>query len=107
MLPKDLQALQIALGEYFFTFANRARTNLNAGFGIYHYEAITIGLQAVLDGLDLTNRGVLAKLRDELRAIKLDPVFIRITTGDGKNSPGPLRDRITFVEERLKNAFPG
>ena len=40
---KTFQALQIALGEYPFGFANRARTTLTAGFGIYHYEAITIG----------------------------------------------------------------
>ena len=35
-------------------------------------------------------------------AIKLDPDFIRMTTGGGKNSPGPLQDRIGFVEGRVK-----
>ena len=85
--------------------ANRPRTTLSAGFSIYHYEAITIGLRTVLDQLDLTDPAVVSKLADELRAIKLDPAFIAITMGDGKNSPGPLNQRIGFVEERLKNAF--
>ena len=46
---KTFEVLRQALGEYSFAFANRARNDLSAGFSIYHYEAITIGLQAVLD----------------------------------------------------------
>jgi hypothetical protein len=102
---KTFEALQKSLGEYSFAFANRARTNLSAGFSIYHYEAITIGIQVVIDRLDLESKEVVSKLEGELRAIKLDPEFIGITTGGGKNSPGPLNDRITFVEKRLSDAF--
>ncbi len=36
-----------------------------------------------------------------LKAIKLDEAFIKITQGGGKNSPGPLNDRIQFVKQRL------
>jgi hypothetical protein len=102
---RTFEALQKTLADYSFAFANRAKTDLSAGFSIYNYEALTIGLQAVLDQIDLTDPSLIAALRRELKAIKLDPEFIRITTGGGKNSPGPLNDRITFVEERLKNAF--
>lgn len=102
---KTFEALQKSLAEYSFAFANRARTNLSAGFSIYHYEAITIGLQTVLDRLDLGNPRVVSKLEGELRAIKLDPEFIGITTGGGKNSPGPMSERIGFVKKRLNNAF--
>ena len=102
---KTFEALQNTLVDYSFAFANRPRTTLSAGFSIYHYEAITIGLQTVLDQIDLTDPAVVSKLEGELRAIKLDPAFIAITTGGGKNSPGPLNQRIGFVEERLKNAF--
>jgi hypothetical protein len=98
--------LRKTLADYSFSFANRARNDLSAGFSIYHYEAITIGLQTVLERVDLADPANISRLKSELRAIKLDPRFIGITTGGGKNSPGPLRDRIGFVEGRLRDAFP-
>ena len=49
---------------------------------------------------------IIERLKQTLMAIKLDSVFINMTTGGGKNSPGPLNDRITFVERRLLDAFP-
>jgi hypothetical protein len=45
---------------------------------------------------------MIERLKSEFIAIKLDPDFIRMTTGGGKNSPGPLADRISFVQERVK-----
>jgi hypothetical protein len=45
-------------------------------------------------------------MKDLLTGIKLDPAFIELTTGGGKNSPGPLSDRIRFVQERLSAAYP-
>lgn len=101
------EALQKTLSDHAFAFANRARNDLSAGFSIYHFEAITIGLQAVLDRLDLTKQCAVEKLREVLRSIKLDGEFIELTTGGGKNSPGLLSDRIRFVEKRLTDAFPG
>lgn len=49
---KTFESLEKTLGEYAFAFANRAKNDLSAGFSIYHFEAITIGLQAVLSRLD-------------------------------------------------------
>jgi hypothetical protein len=104
---KTFDALQKTLGDHSFAFANRTRDNLSAGFSIYHFEAITIGLQSVLDHLDLTEQNVLERLRETLKGIKLAKEFIQLTTGGGKNSPGPLKDRIEFVEKKLKDAFAG
>jgi hypothetical protein len=104
---RTFAALRRALGDMAFAIAYKTRDKLTAGFGAYHYEAITIGLQPVLDRLDLDDGGVIERLRETLTAIKLDPVFIEMTTGGGKNSPGPLNDRIGFVERRLVDAFPG
>ena len=104
---RTFEALRKALGEMAFAFANKSREKLAAGFGAYHYEAITIGLQAVLDRLDLDDTGVIERLRNTLTEIKLDPDFIAMTTGGGKNSPGPLNDRINFVQRRVVDAFPG
>jgi hypothetical protein len=102
---KTFEALKLTLGEYSFAFANRSRTDLSAGFSVYHFEAITIGLQAVLGALDLNDAKTISKLEVELRAAKLDPNFIAYTTGGGKNSPGPLAQRIDFVSTRLTHAF--
>ena len=41
-------------------------------------------------------------LREVLRGVKLDPDFIRLTTGGGKNSPGQLDQRISFVQTRVE-----
>lgn len=104
---RTFTALRKALGDMSFAIAYKTRDKLTAGFGAYHYEAITIGLQPVLSRLDLNDEGMIARLKETLIAIKLDPVFIEMTTGGGKNSPGPLNDRIGFVERRLIDAFPG
>lgn len=103
---KTFDTLGAALGEYAFAFANRTRSTLSGGFSIYHFEAITIGMQAVLNRIDPADQSAMKRLGDALRAVKLDPDFIRLTTGGGKNSPGPLNDRINFVTTRLNDAFP-
>jgi hypothetical protein len=99
---KTFTVLSSTLEERAFAFANKARNELTRGFSVYHFEALTIGLQQRLDCLDLNNREMIERLKSEFIAIKLDPDFIRMTTGGGKNSPGPLADRISFVQERVK-----
>lgn len=105
IFEKTFNVLSKSLADYAFSFANKAKTDLSAGFSIYHFEALTLGVQPVLQKLNPDDSAQMQKLGIELKAIKLDPTFIQITTGGGKNSPGPLNDRIGFVENRLKNAF--
>lgn len=92
------------LGENAFSRANKSATELVRAFGIYHYEAFSIGLQPYLEKIDVSTPEAVAKLTAVLRDIKLDPEFIKLTTGGGKNSPGPLTDRISFVHDRI-NTF--
>ncbi len=66
-----------------------------------------MGMQAVIERLDLSDVKTIERLKATLMAVKLDPTFVETTTGGGKNSPGPLNDRINFVEKRLVDAFPG
>ena len=94
--------LRQTLGESAFTYANKARTKLTGGFSVYHFEAFTIGLQPVLGLITPDNEDLLKRLAETLQQIKLDGDFATITTGGGKNSPGPLRDRIRFVRDRLR-----
>jgi len=93
------------MGEYAFAFVNPSTLNLTKGFSVYHFEAFTIGLQLFLDRIDLSNKTQLESLKIKLTEIKKDPDFIRITTGGGKNSPGPLGDRIRFVQSKLAEAL--
>ena len=106
VFDKTFACLKQSLAEKSFAFRNKAGTALAAGFSIYHFEAITIGLQSILAKIEPTNSAQMAKLTDELTKIKLDTAFVKLTTGGGKNSPGPLNQRIQFVEKHLKNAFP-
>lgn len=103
---KTFTILQRALAEKSFAFRNKAGNDLAAGFSILHYEAVTMGLQAVIAKLDPDDLTQMSTLRDTLTEIKLDDDFVLKTTGGGKNSPGLLNDRIGFVEARLQHAFP-
>jgi len=102
---KTFLILQRALGAYAFAFAKKDRSSLSGGFSAYHYEGIAIGLQTAIDKIDPDNVDEIKKLATVLTTIKLDPNFIKITTGGGKNSPGLLNQRIAFVAERLGNEF--
>jgi hypothetical protein len=102
---KTFSILSAALGEYAFAFANRKRDDLSGGFSIYHFESIVVGLQLILDQLDPADGALMERLSAVLRDIKLDGEFIRLTTGGGKNSPGPMTQRIGYVERRLIDAF--
>jgi hypothetical protein len=102
---KTFRLLAESIGELAFGFANRSKDQLSLSFSIYHFEAVTIGLQRVIDKLDPADRAQMRKLDTTLRAIKLDPKFQALTTGGGKNSPGPLNERIDFVGNHLVDAF--
>lgn len=105
IFTKTFTLLQRSLREYSFAFANKARDKLSAGFSVYHFEAITVGMQKVLDQLNPEDQTTVERLRRELEAVKFDARFVTITTGGGKNSPGPLNQRIGFIENRLTDAL--
>lgn len=102
---KTFTILRDTLGENAFAYANKRRDELVRGFGVYHFEAFTIGLQPCLEHIDPGNTELIEKLRDVFKQIKLDQKFIGYTTGGGKNSPGPLNDRINFVTEKVSNSL--
>lgn len=96
---KTFSVLAKTLNEYAFTYASGG--NLTRGFSVYHFEAFTIGIQSKLAVLNPDDSAMMERLKEVFEEIKLDSTFITITTGGGKNSPGPLRDRIRFVEDKL------
>lgn len=102
---RTFAALSAALGEQAFAYASRAQDKLTRGFSVYHFEAITLGIQSRLAAIDPSDPAIVKALTDVLTAIKLDPTFIGMTTGGGKNSPGQLSDRIGFVQTRVEAAL--
>jgi len=102
IFERTFAILSETLEDRAFAYANRARAALTKGFSIYHFEALTLGLQSRLPVLNPGDAGQMSILREVLTEIKLDPEFIRLTTGGGKNSPGQLSDRISFVETRVE-----
>jgi hypothetical protein len=102
---KTFSILAMTLGEHAFTYANQARKKITRGFSVYHFEAFTVGLQSRIEQIDLENSEQIARLSETLKAIKLNDDFIRITTGGGKNSPGPLRERIGFVQRGVEEVI--
>ena len=101
---KTFEVLSKSIGEYAFGYANKNK-NLVRGFGIYQFEAFAIGLQCILDKLESSEQAQMTELKEIITVIKKDPAFIALTTGGGKNSRGQLKQRVEFVEEKLKEQF--
>lgn len=99
---RTFEVLNHALAEKSFAYPNRARDALTRGFSVYHYEAITLGIQSRLSVLNPTDSVSMRKLHEILTNIKLDPTFFKLTSGGGKNSSGQLADRIDFVQTRVE-----
>jgi len=104
VFEKTFKILAKSIGEYSFGSASKTH-KIARVFGIYHFEAITIGLQSILALLDNSNGEQMTELEGIIRAIKLNPDFVTITTGGGKNSKGQMKNRIEFVEGKLKEKF--
>lgn len=104
---KTFKVLANTLGDAAFSRANKSGADLVKAFGVYHFEAFTIGIQPYLNKIDLGDHRVLLAIKDIFMKVKLDPDFIKLTTGGGKNSPGPLSDRIKFVSSKLDSHFNG
>lgn len=107
IFEKTFCILGSSSAEMSFSFFNKKTGNLTNGFGIYHFEAFTVGIQAILEDLDPDDKVQMEKLKDAIFGIKKNAAFIALTTGGGKNSPGPLNDRIQFIVGALTNAFGG
>jgi hypothetical protein len=99
---KTFSVLDKTLGEFAFSFVGKKKGELTRGFSVYHYEAFTIGLQSALDHINIASKKQMSQLKEVFQKIKKDNEFIQITTGGGKNSPGPLRERINFVQKRIE-----
>jgi len=105
IFEKTFKVFTETLGDKIFSRANKGKNDLIRGFGIYHFEAFCIGVQGYLPKINDSDSGEMQSLKDKFLEIKLDPKFIDLTTGGGKNSPGPLNERINFVKAKLGEIY--
>lgn len=73
-------------------------------FSVYHFEGLTLGLQAVLDRVDADDPTTITALAAAVRTGKADRDFID-KTGAGKNDPNPLRERVDFFSSAFNDAL--
>ena len=99
VFSKTFSVLKASLGDEAFSHIDRRERR--QPFSVYHFESFTLGIQPHLDSLDPENAEQMQKLGEVCWEIKRDQEFRNITTGGGKNSRGPLRDRIDYVSNAI------
>ena len=77
---------------------------LKGQFSVYHFEAITLGIQPYLARLRAADEAQMKKIGDLLLTIKKSDE-LRDVTGGGKNDPNPLAERIRIVESQMKECL--
>ena len=102
---KTFQIFQRSLGDRAFSRLNAKQTDLADAFGIYHFEALTLGIQPILDQLSPDDEIQMARLGEAIMSLKKEPEFIGMTKGGGKNSLGLLKRRVAFAAEKLSTVL--
>lgn len=69
-------------------------------FSVYHYEGLTLGIQPVIDKVDIGNDEQIEKLARVIRTGKADREFLN-HGGAGKNYRNPLLARIKYFSDRF------
>ena len=94
-----------SLGASSFGAITISGNKISESFRIYHFEAITQGILPVLEYIDEGSDDSINTLKEALENIKKNRNFIDMTTGGGKNTRNRLDERISFVENNLKEVF--
>lgn len=103
IFERTFAVLSRTLGENAFGWMSDSG-QLVARFSVYHYEAFSIGLQAVIDRLDPDDSTLMEKVKEVLLSIKGDNDFKAATKGGGKNSKAPWEKRVGTVKRFLLKA---
>jgi hypothetical protein len=101
---KTFSILNNSLGSKIFSGVNK-QGRFVSRFYIYHYEAFCIGILPFLEKLNETDETQMTELGNLFTEIKQNETFKTITTGGGKNYYRPLNERISFVENKLRENY--
>ncbi|MEZ0609478.1 DUF262 domain-containing protein [Fibrella sp. WM1] len=105
VFKKTFTIFEKTLGDKSFGNVNKNSTAINRAFGVYHYEALTIGIQPFLSSIDINDSKQIEKLKDIFNKIKTDTKFVNMVTGGGKNSSGQLKSRVSFVKDVIQDSL--
>ncbi|MGP1627103.1 MAG: DUF262 domain-containing protein [Aggregatibacter segnis] len=105
IFKKLFSILNKSLGPTSFGAITNSGNRISESFRIYHFEAITQGMLPVLEYIDENSDDSINMLKIQLETIKKNNDFIDMTTGGGKNTHNRLSERISFVENHLKEVF--
>jgi hypothetical protein len=97
-----MAALRASVGERVFSTVTKSGT-LTTAFSVYHYEAITEGIQEILPTLDVANGEKMKALSDQLTAAKKSDELRDVVVGGGQNYKDPLERRITLVQKAVES----
>lgn len=75
-------------------------------FSVYHYEGLVLGIQPILNSVDLDDEQQIARLAEVVRSGKSDREFL-VNCGAGKNYRNPMRARVEYFSERFRAAVDG
>jgi hypothetical protein len=100
---KTFKLFHDTLAEY--SFGQVAKGSITRGFGVYQYEALTIGIQPYIELINFEDATVIESVKNKIKEIKLSQSFIAMTTGGGKNSSGLLKKRVQYVLDSFKSFF--
>ncbi|ARN78576.1 hypothetical protein BST97_11580 [Nonlabens spongiae] len=98
---RTFKILNDSMSEKAFGYANKNKTDVTSSVGVYQFEAFSVGIQNKLEQLLGINQKDTSILADRINKIKMDDDFISYTSGGGKNSKGPLENRINFVRKNI------
>jgi hypothetical protein len=102
---KTFKVLAASTGELSFTFPNKTGRDLTKGFSAYHFEGVTLGLQSGLHRLNPSDGDEMKRLQAALKEARLSQEFRDVSSGGGRNSPGPLKKRIEIIEKAVAKAI--
>jgi hypothetical protein len=85
----------LAIDTRIFGTAKPGSSTPRGQFSVYHYEGLTLGLQKVLDRIDVENRAQISALSGVVSSGKFDPEFLK-HGGAGKNQRNALLARVAY-----------
>jgi hypothetical protein len=80
-------------------------SKFGGGFSNHHFEAFALGVATHADSIDPSCRSQVLRIGKVLDSVKKNAKFQRLTTGGGKNSPGPYREKISFVADKVRSVL--
>lgn len=101
IFKKVFEILALTMNDQAFSSHNKAKDKLLENFRSYHYEVFPQAILSILERIDPNNHEDIKKITDTITKIKLDPEFISMTTGGGKNTKNSLDQRINFAKDFL------